>query len=69
MSDSTVRTLILAQATGGVNQLPARIPDHNMLSTAGQGGDQTGSIMRAKASTTTTARVTVSQFFNPGFSI
>jgi len=69
MSDGTVRTWILAQATGGVNQLPARILDHNMLSTAGQGGDQTGSITRVKAGTTTTARVTISQFFNPGISI
>ncbi len=69
MSDGTVRAWILAQATGGVNQLPARILDHNMLSTAGQGGDQTGSITRAKADTTTTARVTISQFFNPGFFI
>jgi hypothetical protein len=69
MSDGTVRTDILAQATGGVNQLPARILDHNLFSTAGQGGDQTGGIMRTKAGTITTARVTISQFFNPGFSI
>ena len=69
MSDGNVRNWILALATGGVNQLPARILDHNMLSTSGQGGDQTGSIMRAEAGTTTTARVTISQFFNPGFFI
>ncbi len=69
MSDSIVRAWILAQATGGVNQLPARILDHNMFSTAGQGGDQTGSIMRTKADLITTAKVMFRQFFNPGFSI
>ena len=69
MFDSTVRGWILAQATGGVNQLPARILNHNMFSTAGQGGDQTGSITRTKAGTIITARVTIIQFFNPGFSI
>ncbi len=69
MFDSTVRGWILTQATGGVNQLPARILNHNMFSTAGQGGDQTGSITRTKAGTIITARVTIIQFFNPGFSI
>ncbi len=69
MFDSTVRGWILAQATGGVNQLPARILDHNMFSTAGQGGDQTGSITRTKAGTIITARATIIQFFNPGFCI
>ncbi len=69
MPDGIVRAGIRAQATGGVNQLPARILDHNLFSTAGQGGDQTGSIMRIKAGTIITARVTIDQFFNPGFSI
>ncbi|MEN8208112.1 MAG: hypothetical protein ABFR50_02565 [Candidatus Fermentibacteria bacterium] len=49
--------------------MPARILDHNSLSTAGQGGDQTGSIMRTEAGTTITAIAIIIQFFNPGFSI
>jgi len=69
MSDGTVRIHLIAQATGGVNQLPARILDHNAFSTTGQGGDQTGSITRMKAGTIITARVTIIQFFNPGFCI
>ena len=69
MSDGIDRIQIVAQATGGVNQLPARILDHNIFSTDGQGGDQTGNNMRIKAGTIITARVTIIQFFNPGFCI
>ena len=66
MPDGTVRTGLLAQATGGVNQLPAHVPDHNSFHTAGQGGDQTGSITRTKAGTIIIAIMTINQFFNPG---
>ena len=69
MPDGAARARILAQATGGVNQLPARILDHNMFSTADQGGDQTGSITRTKAGITITARARIIQFFNPGLCI
>ena len=69
MPDGTARSRILPQATGGVNQLPARILDHNVFSTAGQGGDQTGSVTRIKAGKIITARVMIIQFFNPGFCI
>ena len=69
MSDFYIRTGIVVQATGGVNQLPARVLDHISFSTADQGGDQIGSITRTKAGTIITARVTISQFFNPGFCI
>jgi hypothetical protein len=57
------------QATGGVNQLPAHILDYNSLSTADQGGGQTGSTSRAKTDMIITPKEMISQFFNPGFCI
>ncbi len=69
MSDCAILSEILVQATGGVNQLPAQVLDHNSFSTAGQGGGQTGSITRTKADMVIIATMIISQFFNPGFCI
>ncbi len=69
MPDDTIRAVILAQATGGVNQLPAYVLGHKSFSTADQGGGQIGNTTRMKAGTIITAIMTIIQFFNPGFCI
>ncbi len=69
MSDNIVYRIKSVQATGGVNQLPARVLDYNSFFKADQGGGQTGRIIRTKAGTIITAKVTISQFFSPGFCI
>ena len=69
MPDNIITVKVLVQATGGVNQLPAYALDNSLLFGANQGGDQIGSISRAKADIIITPMETISQSFHPGFCI